>query len=549
MKITKRLFYIAALLLAVTSCGKQTELSDAIPADAGYVIHLDNQSLIDKSRYDIFQNPTVQQGINLYKGFMRDQDAVKLLDEFLKDPNSLGIDLKKDLYIYTNYKTYGVVLGVNNADKLKKALLKFLPIKEDDIRKEEGVYILSPGSIALAAWDGGKLILLADIQAASRQADAEALDIRKLAIGLLKQGSDKSINSVKSFADFAQKKKDISIFYNLEGVGNVLKNTGPSELPTEIMAPVEKMLAEYKGVSMGIYTSFEKGEIKTTGEYYYDTPEAEKRFKELVSAMSGTIKGEHLKYVNDKPLFLMSMNLNGEGMYQYLSKIGIIDLMKKEFPDGLPFTPDQIERLIENIDGDFTLSLASIKETSMKMSQIDPDIDEMFDEEITTSIPEAILFADVSDPDYVLSFVKEQLDAGKAKYEEAAPSVFLLKSGNSNFYLGVHDKTFFMTNSEEVYSSLSSPAPSNNHWDHVKGKRQFFAGDFRVVKTYLERDRNLSGLIGLVDELGEYEMMASGDDFAVDAKIELRTKDDNSLYVLCQKIDKIISDIKIPLGR
>lgn len=550
MKITKILFYVSALSLIITSCSKSTELSDAIPADAGYIVHFNNQSLIEKSKYDIFQNPTIQQGINVYKAFLKDQDVVKMLDEFMKDPNSLGLDLKKDLYFYTNYKTYGIVLGVNNADKLKNAILKFLPVKEEDIRKKGDIHSFSE-SMLTAAWDGSKFILLVDMTSAymgRRQADSESVNTQELAVEQLKQGADKSINSVKSFAEFTKQRKDISVFYNMDGIENVFKMADPSGLPMDKLMPAQQMMAEFKGVSLGMYTSFEKGEIKATGEYYYDTPETEKRFKELVSGATGAIKGEHLKYVKEDPLFMMAVNMKGTGVYQYLERLGIVKLMEDEFPTEVSFTPEQVKELIENVDGDFTFVVSSIKESTIKVSQTDPYLDEVFEEEIATTIPQVMLFANISKPDYVLSFVKEQLDANKTEYKEIAPSVFLLDEGNLNVYLGINGNTFFATNVESAYNDLNASGLDNKYSDQIKGKIAFMTGDLQPLKSYLEDDRSMAQFVKILDELGKYQMTSSVDDFSADCKLEFKNKDENSLAVLCKQIDAMISNTRIPLG-
>lgn len=72
MTFRKILFLFLAVSLFFTSCEKSTDsLSNAIPADANYVLHFDNKALIEKSKYDIFKNPTVQQGINVSKAIDR----------------------------------------------------------------------------------------------------------------------------------------------------------------------------------------------------------------------------------------------------------------------------------------------------------------------------------------------------------------------------------------------------------------------------------------------------------------------------------------------
>lgn len=548
MNIQKLFFVVLALLLMTTSCNKSTDLSDVIPADATYIIHLDNKALIEKSQYDIFQNPTVQQGINFYKAFLKDQDKINILDEFLKDPNSLGLDVKKELYFYTNYKTYGIVLGVNNADKIKDAILKFLPVKEEDILKEGGVYTLSPESMITAAWDENKMLMLVDMSTAyyfgGKPADKEPLDVRKLAIEQLKQKSDKSINSVKSFADFVKNRKDISIFYNMDGMENFFEMTASTRVLKDKLLPFQAVMAEFKGVSMGMYTAFETGKATVTGDYYYDSPDTEKRFKELMSGMVGSIKGDHLKYVVEEPLFMMTANTKGEGAFQYLSRLGFLNLMNERFSEII--TAEQLENLIRNIDGDLTFALSSIREENVKIDMSDEEL--FFEEGFAEKIPEMMLFAEVKDPAYVKSFIQEQMNKNDVRYKEVSPTIFLIEEAYFKVYLGVHNNTFFATNIESVYDNLDASGLKNNYSNQINNKMFFITGNLQPLRPFLEESRTSAMFVDLFDELGQYEMVTSNEDFHAEGKIEFKSKDKNSLAVICQHIDSMISNIRTPMG-
>ena len=99
MSLKKILFTLLVAVTVFSSCNQSSDLSNAIPADASYVVHINTKSLIEKSQYDIFSNPTVKQGINMYKVMLKDDSKIKFLDDFLKDANSLGLNLKNETYI------------------------------------------------------------------------------------------------------------------------------------------------------------------------------------------------------------------------------------------------------------------------------------------------------------------------------------------------------------------------------------------------------------------------------------------------------------------
>lgn len=537
---------LATLLLFITSCSKSTDLSDAIPSDATYIVHMDNKTLIEKSQYNIFENSKIQQGINIYKAFLNDKDKANLLDEFLKDPNSLGLDVKKDLYFYTNYKTYGIILGVNNADKLKNALLKFLPITEEDILKDGDTYTFSPESMVTATWDKNKFILLVDMSAVYYSGkNREPLDLKQQAVAQLKQKSDKSINSVKSFADFLKNKKDISVFYNMDGIEAIFEMAGAnSGVEMDKLMPMAQVAAEFKGVSVGIYTSFEMGDIKFSGEYYYDSADTEKRFKELMSGMTNKIDGNHLRYITQEPLLMMAFSMNGEGLYQYLARLGFIKLINEQV-SGI-VASEQIEQLIKSVNGDFTFALSNVREETVKMDMADNDF--FFEEGISQTIPEIIVLAEVKDPAFIKSFILERMNDGNVSYKEIAPGAFLIEEANTKIYLGVNNNTFFATNMESVYNNLGSSDLKNNYSDRINNKIMFMSGNLQPLIPYLAENRNASMFTGFLEEMGQYEMTTSKDDFSVKGNLEFKTKDKNSLAVICQQIDNMISNVRTPMG-
>lgn len=544
MNIQKIFFAVLSLSLFITSCSKSTELSDSIPADAVYIVNFDNKALIEKSEYDIFQNPVVQQGINMYKAFLRDQDKVAMLDEFLKDPNSIGLDVKKDFYFYTNYKTYGFLLGVNDSEKFRNALLKFLPIKEEDILKEDNVYTISPESMVTVAWDKNKLLFLVDMTAVYGRAgnDPASIDLKNQAIDQIKQDKDNSINSVKSFAGFIQKKKDISVFYNLDGMGNMFNMISPSAVPMEKLMPLQGMVEQFKGVSMGMYTSFEKGEVKVAGEYYYDSDETEKKFKDIVLGTMGDIKGDQLKYVGENPLFVMSTNMKGEGIYQYLTQLGFLDLLQKEISG--PITMEQVEQLIKNVEGDFTFAVTSLEEKKIDMSELGEDF--YFHEDITQTVPNIMLFAEMKDANSLLSFIKGLLDEGS--YAEVSSSVILYQTSGMKFYIGVNDNTFFVTNSDYVYENLNNTGLNNYYAGRIKNKMMYMGGELESLKPYVEESRDFRMLAGFINEMGKYEIATTSGELSAEGKLEFKNKDKNSLAVICQQIDSMISNIRSPFG-
>jgi hypothetical protein len=522
---------IVFALLFVTACnGSGESLTDTIPSDASYVVHVNMQSLIEKSQYDLFKNSTVQQGINMLKVHLKDEDKIKVVDDFLKDANSLGVNLKNDFYFYMNSSVYGFTIGVNNNNLLKDNLIKLTGLPESQISKDGDVYEISPDPQMCFAWDNSRLVCIFVIPSLNGVVGEETkpLNSKEFAKELLSQGSDKSINSNKAFADFVLKEKDISAFYSMSELAelpafsslNTMRYMGKED--AESMETFKRALSEFKGISLGIYTSFEKGEIKVNSEYYYDTPETEKKFREYAAKVSGTIVGEQLKYITPSPVFMASMNLKGDGLYEALADFGVVNMINKQLPDTI-----QLDR-IKEINGDVSFALTSIKNNK--------------DAEGTGTMPQLLLFADVKDGKSVLDFVKGLIEVD---YKELSPSSYVISDKDMNVYFGVQGNTFYVTNIESLPSQIGSAGTNSGYADLIKGKTSLVAGDIRPLKSFIESRAGVQILpfIGLLDELGEYRMTSSQDKLTSEGSLEFVNKDKNSLNVLCLQIDNIITQL------
>lgn len=538
--ISRKIFFVVlSILFVFGSCSESKDLINAIPADANYVVCIDAKSLVKKSEYDIFANPTIQQFISMYKVTLKDEAAAKLVDNFLADANSLGLNLKGDLYFYTNYKVYGVVVGVSDADKVKEALVKFSLVQEADIKKDGSMYISAPETQSCLVWNGNKLLLMVDVASAYGNGSeaVEPVNLVELAKEQLKQGADKSIKSNVAFVEFMKSKKDISTFFSMKGLDKSLPDLAGLAKATEVTIPFKKFLADIDGVSTGIYTSFENGEMKFENKHFYENAEAEKKFKELLSQLSGNIKGEQLKYISSDPLFLLSANVKGEGAYSYLEKLGFIELLIEELPDNIE--ADEVQKILKDLNGDITFAVTS-KNAVKKQDDIFSDMG--------ASTPEFMFFADLSNPSEVIDFIKQQLAAGEMKYTELSPSTFKLSSNNVDVYWGANGSTFFFTNNELVYKNMNVANLTNNYSSVIKDKSIVMFGDLKVLQSYMADNIAFRSFGSFLNEFGKYEFTGTADLTGV-GRVEFATKDKNSLAVICKQIDQLISNVGGFFGR
>ena len=535
MTLKKILFIFVSTILVLSSCDKTTDVSDAIPADAKYVLYVNNKSLIDKSEYDVFQNQTVQRGINMAKAFMKDEEQIKLLDSFLKDANSLGINLKNDFYMYTNYKVYGVVLGINDAKKVKKVLLKSSLIKEENLKEEKGIYSVSPETGACLAWDGNKIILLIDLAKSRITKKSESIDVIAMAKEQLAQGVDKSINSNKEYQEFWKNRKDISVFYRMKGIDELLVM---DETSKQLNIDSKTYLKDIQGLSFGSYVSFEKGEIISTNKIFCDTPETEKKIKDIATQISGNLTGDHLKYIAKEPLFAASVNIKGAGIESYMKNLGVLDEISNKMDSIDAITFDQV---LKNVNGDITVAVNSL--------EIETVISEYSGLERQQPVPQCFLLADVKDPSYILNLIKEKMQDSPQKITEINPSVLSISVDSYTVYFGVINNTFFFTNIASIYKDLGSTNLTNNYTKLIQGKSAIVLGDLQVLKTLVERNdetlqlssKDLAVFQAFTNTFTKYQLSLSTETLEGEGKIELVNKNENSLKAICKSIDEQIN--------
>jgi hypothetical protein len=539
MRYKSLLLAILSSILVFTSCDKSSDLSNTIPADAKYVMYVDTKKLIEKSEYDIFQNQTIQRAINMGKAFLKDQDQIKLIDGFMKDANSLGLNLKNDLYVFTNYNVYGIVLGVNDAKKVKEVFIKSSIVGENDILEENGTYMFSPGTDLCVIWNKDKALLLTDISKQAYLENKESIDVVALAKEYLNQPADKSINSDKTYQEFFKNKKDVSAFYSMSGLDAVLESKGMWNYFPDMIS-LRKGFEDLEGVSVGAYNHFEKGEIRYSNKLFYTSEDAEKRFKGLLAQFTGNLKGDHLKYITEKPIFLSSVNLKGQGVFNYLLELGAFNLLTNEVDST---ASNVVEQVMKGVNGDVTFALTSIHDFDLPEDHYEKT------SRLAARSPQCVLFADVDNGQEVVNMITTQFKKDQTEYTEISPSVFAISPwDNVKIYFGVENNIFFATNDESVYNNLKASDLKNNYQEKIKGKSIFVTGNLQSLANYFSQtspsnfpSSDIEVLKMFFDPMGEYNYAVAAEDFSGEGAIQFVNKEDNSLKTFCKQIDDFIN--------
>lgn len=561
MKTKCLLLYLFLLVVTLSSCSKKSDLSNAIPVDALYVVRVDAQSMIKKSEYDVFKNPIVQQGVNFAKPFLKD-DQKKLLDNFLKDANALGIDLKNEYYVYATGKEFGLVVKMIDAKKFNDNLKTIS--SEDKVVTENGVYALASYKSAVV-WNNDKLVFVSrdlpyNLDANSKKED----EIMSYAKNLLTQSEDNSISSVKEYNRFLAEAKDISAFYSL---GNIMKwaelNSKQDSLANEVATTVFK---EFDGVSAAAYLNFDKGNLVTTQDFLYNSDNTEKRFKSFVNQFVAPIKGELLKYVPENNIFLASANLNGKNLENYLTSIKAFDLANERTADSIP---DKSRQLLKCIDGDITFFISDIKinKESGKKDEVIEAVDVQLDKDsldydvfaidrvksntshdFDNMVVDMGIFANVSDADFVAAMLEENAKDSSSKIEILSPRVYKLTEDPKNtVYFGLKNNLFFATTLPSVYEAVIAREAISNAYKGDKHNEDLFfiKGDFnKFVSIILSSSevanlRDIDKYIQLFNLIQGYQFSAKANTLSMSGNVTFNNKTQNSLKTICYAIDDL----------
>lgn len=536
MRAIKLLFAVTLISFLLYSCGnKGDKLTQVIPADAAYVTRIDTKSLAEKSEYDIFQNITVSRGLNMAKAFLSKKEAIEMLDAFSKDINSLGLDLKGECYLYTDYNLFGIVLGVNDANKVKEIFTNYpmLGISEGDIVFEDNIYSVSSDRIFAVCWDKEKMLLLVNTN--SRYYDdeeKEEIDIKAEAKKLLMQKAKESINSNPAFGEFLSKKSDIAAFYSYAKMDVLGKMSG-----TSFSEEMQKELENMKGVNMFAYGNFEKGEIKFESKVYYTDSETEKRFKELSAQVSDKLNGEQLSITPEDPIFLATANLKGEGLYNYFDKLKLTSMMEENF--NLPDSVISLKELFGQFNGDVTFSLNDVVKVKKSYEY---GSGEKYEYE--TEAPLMAVFAKVKDGNLLLNKFSALLDSGNTQgFVRIDDTTFSFEENGLIVYFGIDNNVLFLTNDQATLDKLKSGGKKNDYSGLADGKISMMYGKFgkliKLVEENIGDDEIGPIMIDGLNQLDSYQFSMSGD-FKGEGNIKMTNKDKNSFAVICEFIDKLL---------
>lgn len=332
---------LAGLLLVlflVTSCSKdERDLAEAIPASAELVACVNTPALLKKLDDDNLKKMFESRLGDLKKDLQVEESRFNFIVSLLKDPESAGLNLSKQIYVYQYDGVDGFLLALSDRDKFKETLLQLDVVVKDDVREKDGISsVNSPEGLAFA-WDDSRLL----VQTTNSGDNA---DLFTNGINQLKQEKEASIASNELFKKSQENLKDVNVYrsFKIEDGKNII----------DVVVQADMV--------------FEKGEVKGTSKVLSDVNDLE-----VFKKMFGVVEGKHSKY-HLKDAFTLEMNIKGSGLDSYLNQSGLLG-------NSLGLMAGSVEKVISNLDGDVSLIVTNTEEGFMQM-------------------PTARLYAEIKDP-------------------------------------------------------------------------------------------------------------------------------------------------------
>ena len=236
MKIRNILALVAlGCMLALASCKKEDKAGSLdhmkiIPANSAMVMSINAKTLVEKGGLNDYKN------FELYKKFhgeiaKYEPEMGKIIDEFLKDTRSTGLNLDQ-IFVYLQPKDrYDMlatfVFSVDDQDKVGKWIASYHKATHEDeyeLEKGEGYQLYRLDRRNLLVWDKTKALLL-------NVRDYEEEDLPSFET-LLKVDEENSIVSNADFMECYNAQKDFTFWMPFKSIGIMGGNEDATELST-----------------------------------------------------------------------------------------------------------------------------------------------------------------------------------------------------------------------------------------------------------------------------------------------------------------------------
>ena len=451
----------------------QSSHARVIPADATALMAFDTEEFIKES--DLTEE-------KLKKFFPGHEDLYQL-----------GLDFEKNAYGFVGADGMnGFLFPVNDVELLKEYLNKNgESMGATPVEEQQGFFWSSLGGSFVIGFDDEVLLIMGPT-IASAQAE-----LRQQMIAYLKQDKKESVLEAPIYKKLQEQKGILKAVTSLEMFPEYYKMFENLGLPEHV---------DFSKMLMTVSMDSENGKILFRAGVIAEDKALAQKMKAL-DDLSRQIDGEFLSSVSPNTMVWMGANVKGEKLMKLMSEIPSLRLYLMAMNNVM-----DVEKMIQNIDGDIALSATMDKEPQIQMQAQMANLSFM------------------DDVDYWISSAR---NSGGYLFEKVDEDLYRIGNvARSDIYLGLKDKNVLLTNSKGLMVDLQKGMKHDllePYKDDIKDSKFYVWTNMGAMNSLLgSMSGNNDDLAKVEASLGKIEAIALRSSNATSMELILYLKDKKS---------------------
>lgn len=355
MQYANRFTIIIASLVILASCKKTNTQGRMIPNTAAIVVHINGNSLSEKLPWTaIKDNP-------LFKELYEDSFITAAMKKLLDNPESSGIDIKKDMLFFIQKDSMGGYIGFEGTLKDEAAFKNFnnsLPEK-GNATESDGIQYISHSPMAVG-WNSKNFVYTIDapqfgkmdelskrmIQDSINTDIPKPRDILAICKAVFALQENNSLGKEEKFSSLMEEKGDIHFWMNTQEL-----SSGAGTPSALAMVNLEKWFTDSRTTAT---VNFDNGKI-SINSHGYSGDELSAVFKKY---QGGKIDEEMIKRIPGKDVAaVMALNFKPEGIKELLKTFNLDGFVNV----GLTSLGLKMDDFIKANKGDIVMALSDFK--------------------------------------------------------------------------------------------------------------------------------------------------------------------------------------------
>lgn len=508
----------------------QTAILSLIPDDAPFVFHIDLKSIWDKGDLD---NANQVAFIKYLKSELKEENAnaSKIVNELIDNPNSCGLNLKGNIFIFTSESMKAeacVAITVNDSEQFKNFLMN-LETNANlrmDFSTESRFNTAYCSDLGMGAcWDNQKAYFFPVEEDYWSSRDPRN-DVRDYADRLMSFGENASMSRNNDFQTFIASKNDIGWFLNMRYLIRMLEKDR-SYYEDEAM----NYIRHFQNTSYCISLNFEQGFIKLQSTLLGMEGNSAYQF------VNDNFNKKLLDYLPQQTFAAATYSYNIENLIKMLDDNGLSEELNETIEHG----SYRVRDLLNCFTGNIAVSLSDINIINKTRHSYDYYYDYSYDYNYEEPQPVFTLVGEINNS----RPLKQTLDEMDDFYHTG--DTYIVKDGDIS--IKISDNIIMVSNDMSALNAFSRGGDGNGVEKIAAkaGKGNYIYLDLdpnnypSSVKKAIDEDGRVLSL--LEDFLQNAEVKMSNN-YSYEIVINLKHNEKNSLKCIIDQIDNNLATIQ-----